>query len=445
MKRRKFIQTIGAASAGIFGMPYVLPEGRLFARTNSELAGHVVLVLFAGGVRQQESVGQQYLAGSQNEDVPGNILYNLLAGDPPETKIVYGTDANLEGEVPIRQVLNQPLELQGTFFREMRTSMLGHYGGLNVAIQGNTVLTQGLAQKPVNPTIFEYVRRHRGLKATDVWFIGNGIGNSIPLLTHSTHPDYGAQYAANFFAPSITFGEWGIEHLSQTRAFHPEYEMPPAEKLKAFLDQNYSRSVQSLGGIGNSEEEHHILRSFLEEMYQKTQDNTVSMPTVKDSNDLVTMGYAAEVMRRFTPKLTVINLNDVDLCHTNFTTYLRSLHRSDHAVGFLWDFIQTQIPSMKNDTIMLLLPECGRNMKPNPVQDENDWYGYDHADENAERIFGMMVGPNIPANLKIGGEGNSIGISADMVPTIAEILGIKDKVMAEGMVSGAARSLFDRI
>ena len=56
------------------------------------MADHVVFVLFAGGIRQQESVLQQYLAGSQNEDIPGNIMYNMLNGDPPEDKIAYGLD-----------------------------------------------------------------------------------------------------------------------------------------------------------------------------------------------------------------------------------------------------------------------------------------------------------------------------------------------------------------
>ena len=59
-----------------------------------------------------------------------------------------------------------------------------------------------------------------------------------------------------------------------------------------------------------------------------------------DSNDLKTVGYACEVMKRFKPVLTVVNLSNVDGCHFNFTSYLRALHRADHAVGHIWDFIQ---------------------------------------------------------------------------------------------------------
>ena len=92
MDRRKFIKRAGAAAAGTIIAPYILPSGRLFAASGgSGLAQHVVLVMFAGGVRQQESVLQRYLGDSQGEPYEGNILYNLLDGAPPTQKIVYGT------------------------------------------------------------------------------------------------------------------------------------------------------------------------------------------------------------------------------------------------------------------------------------------------------------------------------------------------------------------
>ncbi|MEM6261053.1 MAG: hypothetical protein AAGI38_00995 [Bacteroidota bacterium] len=445
MKRRAFLRKAGAAAVGAIGMPYLLPSGRLFARTQSRLADHVVVVLFAGGVRQQEAVEQRYLDGSQNEAIPGNILYNLLNGDPPEQKIVYGTDASLRGEIPIPRLLNQTLQQQGTLFREMRATLVGHYGGLNVALQGNTLTTQGLRQKPLNPTIFEYVRRHAGEPASKVWFVGNGIGNSVPLLNHSTHPEYGQQYAANFLAPQITFGELGFKHLSKSKVYHPEYELDPIYKMKYFLDNVFENKASAIGGIRNTPEEKLDIKNFLEATWQKTANGTITQPPVNDINDLSNIGYACEVMKWFKPTLTVVNLNNVDTCHGNFTTYLRNLHRIDHGVGFMWDYIQRQIPEMSNNTILLLVPECGRNLQPNPILDENDWYGYDHSDANARRIFGMMVGPNVPQNLTRGSVNNSVGESADIAPTVAEILGIKDTVIGSGLLAGSARSLFDRI
>ncbi len=445
MNRRSFIRKAVLTTGGVVGMPYLLPSGRLFSQTNSRIANHVVLVLFAGGIRHQDSIGQRYLDGSQNESIPGNVLYNLLNGDAPEDKIVYGTDGSRPGEIPIPPVLPIPLAQQGTLFQEMRTTQTGHFGGLNVAIQGTNITTQGLRERPLNPTIFEYLRRHAGLPATDVWFVGNGIGNSVPLLNHSTHERYGVKYAANFLAPSITFSGMGFRHLANARVFHPEYELDPMYKMKFFLDHNWERVAETITGIGNTDEEKMEIKAFIDQLLDKTQNNTVTMPPVRDIGDLETIGYTCEVMKHFTPTLTVVNLNNVDTCHGDFTGYLRNLHRIDHGAGFMWDFIQNQIPKMANDTVMIVVPECGRNMDPNPILDANDWYGYDHNDENSRRIFGLMVGKGVPANLTLGSETNPLGESADMCLTVADILGVKETVANQGFVSYSSRSLFDRI
>ena len=59
MKRRAFIKGMGLAAAGAFAAPYILPSGRLFAATGARKANHVVFCLFAGGVRNLESVQMQ--------------------------------------------------------------------------------------------------------------------------------------------------------------------------------------------------------------------------------------------------------------------------------------------------------------------------------------------------------------------------------------------------
>ena len=58
MKRRNFIRNISLGAAATIGVPYLLPTGRLFAATGSKVADHVVFCLFAGGVRNLESVHQ---------------------------------------------------------------------------------------------------------------------------------------------------------------------------------------------------------------------------------------------------------------------------------------------------------------------------------------------------------------------------------------------------
>ncbi|MDI1235632.1 MAG: hypothetical protein PSX81_15245 [bacterium] len=445
MKRREFVKKTAALTAGSLVIPYILPSGSLFAQTNAPLAEHVVYVLFGGGLRQQDSILQRYLADSQNFNVGGNILYNMLEGAPPTSKIAYGTTpaGQPDGIQPIPKILSQTLQKQGTIFAEMRAISGGHYGGLNSLITGSRVEGQGLKVRPINPTVFEYARRFGGFKATDTWFIGNTIGNSVPLLNSSKHPDFGLTYGGNFFAPNITFGSDGYAALSNAKIYHPQEELEPMYKMKNFLDNSFNIKKGDMPGIRNTDAERTQIKEFIANTFKNQASGQLPMPPVS-GGDGTTIGYAAEVLKVFKPKLLVVNMSNIDGCHGNFTGYLQAMHRADHALGFLWNYIQS-IPEMKDKTIMCFVPECGRNLKHNPIIDQNDWYGYDHGDANSLRVFGGMVGPNVQSNLMVGSESNPIGVVTDFNLTIAEILGYKSDVMDAGLIDGNAKSLFDRI
>ena len=428
--------------------PYILPSGRLFAATGSQLAEHVVFVLFAGGVRQQESVLQRYLDDSQGVPIQGNIMSNMLDGALPTQKVVFGTSGVLDGDTPIPRILNQTMQRQGTLFREVNCRRVGHYQGLNALVTGQYAATQGLKQKPLFPTIFEYVRRHLGVAASKTWFVGNGIGNSVPLLNHSLHPDYGSAYGGNFIAPRIAFelDKLGQKHMKNAKVYHPEEELDPIYEMKFFLDQAAMvEEGRDLPGIKNTPEEKELLREFFRLMFNKTDSGTIAHPPVRDNNDMKTIGYACEVMKFFKPTLTVINLNSVDGCHSNFTGYLKSLHRADHGVAHIWDYIQTQIPEMAGNTAMVIIPEHGRNLVPNPIQDINDFFAYDHSDANSRRVFSMMLGPGIPQNMQVGSEANPRGEATDGIVTVADILGIKNEVLNAGYVYAGSQSYLDQI
>ena len=104
-------------------LPYILPTGRLFAATGSQLAPHVVFVMFAGGVRQQESfcsVTWPTVSSSLRRD----IMVNMLNGAMPTLKRAFGTDPGVgpNGSVPIQQLLTTTLQSQGTLFPELRAT-----------------------------------------------------------------------------------------------------------------------------------------------------------------------------------------------------------------------------------------------------------------------------------------------------------------------------------
>lgn len=441
MIRRDFIKKTALTTAGALASPYILPSGRLFAGTGSRSANHVVLVMFAGGVRHQESVGQRYLDGSQPlETEAGNIMYNMLSGGAPDQKIVYGTGQG--GINPIPPILSTPLSQQGTLYQEVRALSSGHYGGLNTIIQGADFAGQGLKQRPINPTIFEYLRKHLSLPATDTWFVGNGIGGSLPLLNYSMHPEYGIKYGGNFFAPLITFGPQGQEYLSNAKVYHPENELSPMYQLKAFLDNNFANNGFILDTLGNTAEEKQSIKLFMESMYDKVQSGTLALPPITDNGDTATVGFACELLSWFKPAFSVVNLSAVDMCHSSYTGYLQSLHRADHAVGHLWNYIQNQIPEMAGNTTMICVPECGRNAEPNAIVDQNNWLAYDHSDLNSLRVFSLYVGPGFAAGEVIGNENNPVGQVTDAMLTAAEVLGIPASTYSNWFLAPGTMSRF---
>ena len=90
MNRRKFIRNSAMAAAGLIASPYILPAGTFSRSSGVRLANHVVLVIFGGGIRNQETVEQQYLI-NQAAGPSGNIMRNMLSGASPASNLVLGT------------------------------------------------------------------------------------------------------------------------------------------------------------------------------------------------------------------------------------------------------------------------------------------------------------------------------------------------------------------
>ena len=91
-----------------------------------------------------------------------------------------------------------------------------------------------------------------------------------------------------------------------------------------------------------------------------------------------------------------------------------------------------------NDTIMICMPEHGRNLSPNAIYDANGLRAFDHtSDNNSRRLFSLIVGPSgiVKQNQTFGSTSNPMGESIDIVPTIAHILGF-DTQIPTGLLPG---------
>ena len=228
MKRRKFIRDLGLGTAATIGVPYLLPSGRLFAASGARKANHVVFCLFAGGVRNLESVHKN----------DGNLMpYTLKGTEEISSDIISGINfvpPNTSGIT---------LQEQGTLYKEFRMKYgpTGHYGAHATAMTGvYTGENLNINANPQYPTIFELYRKHNSpsMSAKNTWWVSNSLG-AYAHLNYSTYAGYGPDYGANYIQPASIISQKGFDNLGNSRLYSPTEE----EKIKAlrgFCDAHFS-------------------------------------------------------------------------------------------------------------------------------------------------------------------------------------------------------------
>ncbi len=415
MKRRDFVKQTALTAAGIIGMPYILPTGRLFGASGSRKANHVVFCLFAGGIRNLESV----------QKGEGNLMRGLLRG----TEAISPDIANSIAKLPAPLIA--PLQNSGTLFKQFRyqSGPSGHYNGHTTALTGQyTDNSLSLLERPSNPTIFELYRKHSSpdKSAMNAWWISH-TNDLYPILNYSNYPGYGPAYGANQLSPNSLFNNSGRNTFGNPLQ-HDVDKRLGLEKMNAFLNGGFNAAGSSLNsGISNSDEDRAKMLSFMDNMYKQYAAGQHADPwgigAQYMNGDMRNIFYTEKVLQNFQPELLVVNMFGVDTCHANFTGYCDALQRADWAVNHLWNTIQNT-PGLANDTVMIVAPEIGRNGSPNTVLDANGRGGLDHTTNDAmsRELFCLMIGP--PGVVQSNYEVNQVyGESIDIVPTIANILG----------------------
>ena len=423
MKRRGFIKKAAAASAGAFVVPYILPSGRLFAATGTRVVDHVVFCLFAGGVRNLEAVHK----------ADGNLMPNTLLGSESISNDIAG-GVNLIG-----QAGSQRLQEVGTLFKEFRFQQgpTGHFSGHTSVITG--VYNQqdiNIRQRPSTPTVFEMYRKHTTPEASakNAWWISNSLG-PYPALNYSTHPNYGALYGANYMQPGSLISNDAYNAMGDPKTF-TESQKNLVGEMRGFFDNNFNNQfIEGSAGVSNTAVDKELIEQFILNQYQNAASGGYNNPWGIGAlnNDQLNIFAAEKVIEEFQPELLVVNMQDVDVCHTNFTSYANNLVKADYALGHLWQTIQST-PGMADNTILIAVPEHGRNAQPNTVIDAFGRYAIDHTNDDMSReIFCLVAGPTgkVMQNQVISQE---MGETIDVVPTIAKILGFYDEV--SGMLPG---------
>jgi hypothetical protein len=215
-------------------------------------------------------------------------------------------------------------------------------------------------------------------------------------------------------------------------------EIEKIKKLRTFCDNNFANSfTPGDAGVTNSFEDAQLLDQFIKDSYTDAlsgqYDNPWNSPSGM-SGDMFNVFSAEKVIERFKPELLVVNMQDVDIAHTNFTSYCDNMRKADYAVAHMWQTIQSTL-GMSNNTIMIVVPEHGRNQEPNTVLDAYGRYALDHNNDAMSReIFCLVVGPSgkVVQNQVIS---TVEGQTVDVIPSIAKILGFYTDIPG-GMLEG---------
>ena len=103
------------------------------------------------------------------------------------------------------------------------------------------------------------------------------------------------------------------------------------------------------------------------------------------------------------------------------------MRKADYSLNHLWNTIQGT-PGMANDTVVIVVPEHGRNLQSNSLIDGYGRYALDHTNDATSReIFCLVLGPSgvVVQNQVVS---TVSGESVDVVPTIGNLLGFYDNI-----------------
>jgi arylsulfatase A-like enzyme len=122
-------------------------------------------------------------------------------------------------------------------------------------------------------------------------------------------------------------------------------------------------------------------------------------------------------MREFGPRLLLVNFWDMDVAHWgSYSLYLQAITRTDRLVGMLWEEIQSN-GRYKNNTVMLVLPELGRDGDMNTA---NGFLNHRSGDASCRNMWLLALGAGVPKT-----EIERPVYHVDVCSTAAELLGVK--------------------
>ena len=217
---------------------------------------------------------------------------------------------------------------QGTLFTNMRVEHRVVHTNCNASIKTGHWEYDDLdwSKPPKHPTIFEIVRKERGLPDTAAWtFVYASI---LAQTGRSQAEGYGRRFAANVVEPP-TISRAAAEEMERLMAAARVSGSPDAEREAAARCARLARSASRIaeGGLQSA-----AARAWLRERYRAWRDADGTT-----SHDAFLADCACDCMKRFSPRVMSVDFGEIDCAHYgSWSRYVEAIRRTDELTWRLW-------------------------------------------------------------------------------------------------------------
>jgi hypothetical protein len=289
-----------------------------------------------------------------------------------------------------------------------------HYNTISSILTGNWQRLDDWGEtSPVNPTLFEYLRKRMRLSQDNAWLISSNKALTSRIGASSMR-DFGPRYGANVIFPKQLLINAVIRAASQG---HPEHSADRAAmqlELEAILQ--HADNYDGLGWSVSGNEP--VLDLSMQSSMQKAIEDLVRT-NAPVTGDEFTFLVSSEVMRRFAPSLLVMTFSDVEVAHFgSYSMHLAGIRTMDRLVYELWNLVQS-LPSYSGRTTLFVLPEFGRDFDGSST---NGFFNHRAIDDSTCLTWMMCLGEAARSSDVVERPVQHI----DICPTIAGLFGIKE-------------------
>ncbi len=376
--RRGFLRgAAGTLAAGALA-PYASAQSPGTSHPN------VVLIRFGGGVRRQEVLNpdETHAPFFLKQLAPQGTLYtNMVLDQIEDVETSHG---------------------QGTLY--LLTGKYAKYEDVGGRFLGQRFEAQV-------PTLFEYLRKQRGIPAHQALLINGEDRTNEEFYNFSNHHLFGVRHKST----TISLYRFKRHLLARQLAEGGLSEEVRQQKAKELAELN--KVDYRLSAVQQEDPPE------IEAFYDAWRGYYGDSNTIQPRGDALLTEFALWAMRRLQPRLMMINYNDPDYVHWGIPAhYYRGISRIDRGIEQLW--LETQRHELYRDnTVFVIVPDCGRDNNPLmqvPFQHHFNSRG-------AHEIFACAVGPGIARGKVIAEERQQI----DIAPTIGALMGV-ETAYAEG-------------